>query len=401
MRNYHLKQYIILSGAAFMSAMASTGPALMTQIAKFTSEYGFTMIIIIVLIITMNIIVQRSIWKISAGSNMYINDIADEIVQGYGKTLIAILLACGLIFNIGNIGGASLAINGLTNWNIKICILVTVCMGILLFAFNNAKIILDRLIQIFGVLLLLLLIFASCQNRLHISRISFDNSFLCSFHDLCFVILTLLGTSIGGYSVISGVHSIVEEKMGGVGRLKVIETAATISTIFNGIMRLLLFFASFSVVAMGYSLGTTNPLLTVFQISMNKMGSYIFSIVLLVSSCSCLMVCTYASITFLHNIKISSKSHTRRDRILFMLSAGIVMLLIGEPAKLLIIAGTIAGLSVPFIILIPIICTRVKGIMPINYPYSFSLWIMDILCLLISLVAIIGAFPETINVLFA
>ena len=101
-------------------ATSSIGPGFMLQTAAFTAElkaeFGFA----IVLSIIFSIIAQLNVWTIISVSDKRGQDIANQILPGLGYVVAFLVALGGLIFNIGNIGGASMALHIVAGIDINI-----------------------------------------------------------------------------------------------------------------------------------------------------------------------------------------------------------------------------------------------------------------------------------------
>ncbi len=101
----------VLLGAAFLMATSTIGPGFLTQTTVFTetllASFGFVILVSIII----DIGAQMNIWRIIAVAEKRAQDIANDVFPGLGYFLAALIVAGGLAFNIGNIGGAGLGTN--------------------------------------------------------------------------------------------------------------------------------------------------------------------------------------------------------------------------------------------------------------------------------------------------
>ena len=107
-----------LIGAAFLMATSAIGPGFLTQTATFTGQYGSIFALAIICTILLDVTTQLNIWSIIGVSGMRGQDIANKVVPGLGYFIAFLVSLGGLVFNIGNVGGAAINII----WRILKCL---------------------------------------------------------------------------------------------------------------------------------------------------------------------------------------------------------------------------------------------------------------------------------------
>ena len=112
-KNNQKKNAGALIGAAFLMATSAIGPGFLTQTGKFTDSlhgsFGFVILISIILAA----IVQLNVWRVLCVSGMRGQDVANKVLPGLGYVVAFLIVAGGLVFNIGNVGGGALGFNTL------------------------------------------------------------------------------------------------------------------------------------------------------------------------------------------------------------------------------------------------------------------------------------------------
>ena len=98
----------VLLGAAFLMATSAIGPGFLTQTAVFTEKMKAAFAFAIFTSILIDVIVQLNIWRILAVSGMRAQDVANKVLPGLGYFLAFAVALGGLVFNIGNVGGAAM-----------------------------------------------------------------------------------------------------------------------------------------------------------------------------------------------------------------------------------------------------------------------------------------------------
>ena len=100
-----------LIGAAFLMATSAIGPGFLTQTATFTGTYGATFALAIICTILLDVTTQFNIWSIIGVSGLRGQDIANKVLPGLGYFIAFLVSVGGLVFNIGNVGGAATGFN--------------------------------------------------------------------------------------------------------------------------------------------------------------------------------------------------------------------------------------------------------------------------------------------------
>ena len=101
------KHNTAILGAAFLMATSAVGPGFLTQTATFTESLMASFGFVILISIIMDIGVQLNVWRVVAVSKKRAQEIANLVFPGVGYLLAFLIIAGGLAFNIGNIGGAN------------------------------------------------------------------------------------------------------------------------------------------------------------------------------------------------------------------------------------------------------------------------------------------------------
>ena len=101
----------ILIGAAFLMATSAIGPGFLTQTAVFTNKLKAAFAFAILVSILIDIVVQLNIWRILGVSGKRAQDVANQVCPGLGYFLAFLVALGGLVFNIGNVGGAAMGLN--------------------------------------------------------------------------------------------------------------------------------------------------------------------------------------------------------------------------------------------------------------------------------------------------
>ena len=110
-------------------------------------------------------------------------------------------------------------------------------------------------------------------------------------------------------------------------------------------IRIFLFLGVLGVVSQGIPLIKDNPALTPFQYGIGDLGKVIFGMVIWAASITSVIGCAYTSVTFLTNFSDFIERNKRFFVIGFITISTLIFMTIGKPAQVLVLVGTLNGLS--------------------------------------------------------
>ena len=395
-------QRTILIGAAFLMATSAIGPGFLTQTANFTASLGsnFGFVILVSLLLAFG--VQLNVWRVIGVSGMRGQDIANKLLPGLGFFVAFLVALGGLAFNIGNVGGAALGLNALAGVNINIGYFVCGLFAIVVFISKNAKGIVDRLVQILGALMIVLILVVAFITKPPIGE-AVARTFAPSaaLGSLFFPILTLLGGTVGGYITFAGAHRLMDAGISGKDNLKKISDSSVMGISVAAIVRILLFLAVLGVVAAGNTLAPrpgdpANPAAVAFRIGAGELGGRFFGIVLLAAAITSIIGAAYTSVSFLKTLFAGVMKHERYVTIGFIAFSTLIMSFLGSPANLLVIVGFLNGLILPITLSVILLASRRKDIVGENYKHPVWLIVLGIIIVGLTLFMCIRGFPGVI-----
>ncbi|WP_210630085.1 NRAMP family divalent metal transporter [Helicobacter bizzozeronii] len=329
---------------AFFSATAAIGPGFLTQSAQFTQELKSSFAAVIVVAITASLIAQINVWRVLGISQQRGQDVANTLLPGLGHFLTFVITLGALAFNIGNVGGAALGLQALVGLDLKSGGLLSALLAILIFLSKSAGHLMDRIAQILGVLMIILIAFVAFFTHPPIAQVA-KETFLPSHFSMAATI-TLIGGSVGGYIVFAGAHRLID--LGVVGEKNQIQMdrAAYLSIGVAALVRVLLFLAVLGVVQSGQSLSPANPAGSAFGVALGSLGYKIFGLVFLAASLTSIVGASYTSVSFLKSFAWVQK-HQRACALILISLSTLIFMVIGKPVALLILAGALNGLVLP------------------------------------------------------
>ncbi|BAU76299.1 NRAMP family divalent metal transporter [Metapseudomonas furukawaii] len=337
----------VLRGAIFIMATSSIGPAFLTQTSLFTEKYLASFAFAIVISLLIDIGAQLNIWRVITVANLRGQDVANRVLPGVGHLISAFIVLGGIAFNIGNIAGAGLAINVIFGIPPLVGSLVAAVLIIAIFMLRNAKQVMDGLMQLFGLVMLGMIGYAMLQ-----SNPPLQDALLHSIQPddpliLLLPIITLVGGTVGGYISFSGGHRLVEAGITGVENVGVVTRAAVTGILTTGVVRICLFLAALGVVSQGLKLDPGNPAASVFGHVMGTVGYKVFGVVLLAAALSSVIGAAYTSVSFMYSLHPGIRQHNQRVVIAFIACSTLIYCLVGQPVKVLVVAGALNALVLP------------------------------------------------------
>lgn len=337
-----------LLGAMFLMATSAIGPGFITQTTVFTAQLGAAFAFAILISILVDIAVQMNVWRVIGVSGMRAQDLANQVIPGFGYVLAALVVFGGLVFNIGNIGGTGLGVNAMFGTDAKIGGAISALVAIGIFVSKKAGVAMDRIVVVLGVLMIAMVTYAAIATHppygeaLRQTVLPDKVSFL--------IITTLIGGTVGGYITYAGAHRIIDNGITGPENVSRITNGSVVGIIVTGVMRGLLFLAILGVVIGGTQLiGVANPPATAFEAALGEVGLRLFGIILWAASITSVIGASYTSVSFLTTF--SERIHHHRQWVVvgfILISSAIYLSLEQAPATLLILAGALNGLILPF-----------------------------------------------------
>ena len=188
----------------------------------------------------------------------------------------------------------------------------------------------------------------------------------------------------GGYITFSGAHRLIDAGITGEDNLKEVNKSSVTGILIAGLVRVLLFLAVLGVVAGGATLDAKNPAADAFRQGAGEVGYRFAGLVLLCAAVTSIIGAAYTSVSFLKTFSSKIANNENYWVIGFIAFSTIVMLIAGNPASLLIIAGAVNGLILPIALAICLIASQNKKIMGADYKHPKALFILGIIVVLIT-----------------
>ena len=379
------KNTSVLLGAAFIMATSAIGPGFLVQTAKFTNSYKANFGFVVLISVLLSMIVQLNVWRVLCVSEMRGQDIANKLLPGLGYFVAFLVALGGLVFNIGNVGGSALGFNTLLGIPKMAGYFISGGVAITIFLLKNAAKAMDTLTKVLGGCMIIVIFIVILIVKPPIG-LAVKDTFLPSesISNLIPAILTLLGGTVGGYITFSGAHRLIDAKITKEENLDEINRSSIMGIGIATLVRVLLFLAILGVVVKGVSLAAENPAADAFRKGAGEIGYRFFGLVLLSAAITSIVGAAYTSVSFLKTFNKNIEKHEKWVIIGFIIVSTIIMAIAGNPATLLILAGSLNGLILPVTLGICLVASQNKSIMGENYRHPKVLLILGIIVVLIT-----------------
>ena len=389
-KNTNKKSASALIGAAFLMATSAIGPGFLTQTGQFTGNlkgsFGFVILVSVILAA----IVQLNVWRVLCVSGMRGQDVANKVLPGLGYVIAFLVVAGGLVFNIGNVGGGALGFNSLLGIPTTYGCFLAGAIAICVFLYKNALDAMDTLTKILGGIMIVVIFVVILIVKPPVGMAVKETFVPTAPMDSIFpAILTLLGGTVGGYITFAGAHRLIDAGITKEENLKEINKSSVMGIGIATIVRILLFLAILGVVvetatSPATTLDASNPAADAFLQGAGQIGYRFFGLVLLCAAVTSIIGCAYTSVSFLKTFSKTIANNEKWFIVGLIALSTVVMALIGQPATLLVLAGALNGLILPITLGVCLIASQKKSIMGENYKHPIVLLILGIIVVVIS-----------------
>ncbi len=400
----------VLFGAAFLMATSAIGPGFLTQTSTFTAQHGAALALVIVLAIVMDMTAQMNIWSVVTVSKMRAQDVANKLLPGLG-VIIAILVAIGgLAFNVGNVGGVALGFNAMIGLDQKVGAVVAGCLGIIIFINKNAKTIMDKVATILAAVILVTVLVVAIISEPPLGEVGkglVNFNYLMDPETKMFTALTtLLGGSCGGYIAFSGAHRLLDAGISGPENIGHVRKSVLQGCGTSGAVRILLFLAVLGTCMSGTqwiaenakiitdaATNGGNPAAEAFRLAAGDLGYRLFGLCLFSAGVSSVVGAAYTSVSFLKTLHPFIAKYERQFVVGFIAFSTLMMVILGNAAALLIIAGAFNGLILPVTLGVMLFAGHKASIVGNEYKHPMWLTILGAIVVVIALYSGIKAVP--------
>ena len=390
-----------LLGAAFLMATSAIGPGFLTQTANFTGQHAASFGFVILASIILAAIAQMNIWRVLCVTGLRGQDVANKLLPGLGYVVAFMVALGGLVFNIGNVGGGALGFNTLLGIPTEIGYVLAGGLAIIVFLLKDAKAMMDNLTKILGGVMIVVIFVIIIVVKPPVGD-AVVNTFVpaTGYSALVPAIITLLGGTVGGYITFAGAHRLIDAGITGEKNLKEINKSSVMGIGIAALVRVFLFLAILGVVVKGATLDSGNPAADAFRQGAGEIGYRFAGLVLLCAAITSIIGAAYTSVSFLKTFHPAIEKHENKVIIGFIVVSTAIMLVLGQPATLLVLAGALNGLILPITLGICLIASKNKKIMGETYNHPTWLLVLGVLVVIISAYLGITTFMNNMGSLF-
>lgn len=390
-----------LLGAAFLMATSAIGPGFLTQTSTFTGQYHGSFGFVILVSVILAAIAQINIWRVLCITGLRGQEVANKVLPGLGYFVAFMVVLGGLVFNIGNVGGGALGLNTLLGVPTTVGYIIAGAIAIAVFLFKNAKAAMDTLTKVLGAVMIAVIFIVIIVVKPPVGE-AVTNTFAPStgIQPLFPAILTLMGGTVGGYITFAGAHRLIDAGITGKENLNEVNRSSVMGMLIATVVRIFLFLAVLGVVAKGAELDDSNPAASAFRQGAGELGYRFAGLVLLCAAVTSIIGAAYTSVSFLKTFSKSIEKNENAVIIAFIVVSTAIMVVLGNPATLLVVAGAFNGLILPITLGICLIASQMKSIMGEDYHHPTILLVLGIIVVILSAYMGIPTFVTKMGGLF-
>ena len=347
-------------GAAFLMATSAIGPGFLTQTSLFTEQLLTSFGFVILISVLLDIGAQLNIWRIVTVSENRAQDIANKMLPGLGFFLAALIAFGGLVFNIGNIAGCGLGVNVLTGLSPKTGAIISCFISLGIFWYKEAGQLMDNFAKLLGIIMIGLTVYIAFVSHPPVADALYRTIWPEKIDML--KIVTLVGGTVGGYISFAGAHRLIDAGIKGTQNIPQVTRSSVSGILITATMRFVLFFAALGIVSQGIKLAAGNPAATVFQSAAGEMGYKFFGVVIWSAAITSVVGASFTSVSFWKTLVPAVKKNEKIVISIFILLSTIIFVIVGNPVKLLILAGAVNGLILPVALAVILIAATKSSI---------------------------------------
>jgi len=332
------------------------------------------------------------VWRVLCVSGLRGQDVANKLLPGLGYFVAFLIVLGGIVFNIGNVGGAALGLNAMTGISEGMGFFIAGILATVIFLLKDAMKAMDMATKVLGAIMILVIFVVIVIVKPPIGT-AIQETFLPSTGAVALfpAILTLLGGTVGGYITFAGAHRLIDAGITTEEKLDDINRSSIMGISIATVVRVFLFLAVFGVVVKGVALDPDNPAADAFRQGAGELGhrffglvifcaalTSIFGLVIFCAALTSIIGAAYTSVSFLKTLHPVIAKHEKWFTVVFIVVSTIIMAFIGRPATLLVLAGALNGLILPVTLGVCLVASQKKRIMGEHYKHPVWLLVLGI-----------------------
>ena len=299
-----------------------------------------------------------------------------------------------LFRSVGNVGGVALGFNAMIGLPEKVGAVVAGCLGIIIFLNKNAKTIMDKVATVLAAVILITVLVVAVISKPPMGEVGKGLVSFGEFPTMFVALTTLLGGSCGGYIPFSGAHRLVDAGVTGADNFR---RSVTQGVLTSGIVRILLFLAVLGTCGLAAGnaaqiIDASNPAAEAFKLAAGDLGYRLFGLCLFSAGVSSVVGAAFTSVSFLKTLHPVIMKYEKWFVVGFIAFSTLMMVIVGNAAQLLIIAGAVNGLILPISLTCMLAASFSKKIVG-DYKHPMWLTILGLIVIVISAIVGIQAVP--------
>ena len=335
-----------LLGAMFLMATSAIGPGFITQTSTFTVQLGAAFACALLLSVLIDIAVQLNVWRVIGVAGRYTQDLASAVLPGAGPVLVVLVVAGGLVFNIGNVGGTGLGLQTMVGLDPGIGGAISAVLAIAIFLVRRAQSVVDRVVIVLGAVMVAMALWAAIASSPPLGDALVQAVAPETFSFLA--VTTLVGGTVGGYITYAGAHRMVDAGVSGPGDVRAVTRSSVLGIMLTAIARVLLFLVVLGVISGGVALTGGNAMADAFGVALGGVGRVVFGVILWAAAITSVIGAAYTSVSFLSSLHPWIARHRSLVTVAFIaISTVVFVALRTTPSTLLVLAGAVNGLILP------------------------------------------------------
>lgn len=245
----------------------------------------------------------------------------------------------------------------------------------------------DRFAQIMGFVMIFLTLYVMFTASPPVGEAA-ARTFMPEEIDLL-AIVTLVGGTVGGYITFAGGHRLIDAGVSGKEHVSEVTKGAVSAIGLASIMRIFLFLSVLGVVSQGLVLDAENPAASVFQHAAGDIGYKIFGIIMWAAAVTSVIGAAYTSVSFIKTFSSTVSRNQNWVTISFIVISTGVFALIGQPVKVLVLAGALNGLILPIALGVMLIASYQKRIVG---DYQQPIWMTFLGGIVVAAMSVMGIY---------
>ena len=275
------------------------------------------------------------------------------------------------------------------------------CWGIIIFLNKNAKTIMDKVATILAAVILITVLVVAIMSKPPVGEVATGLVSFGKFPTMFVALTTLLGGSCGGYIPFSGAHRLVDAGVEGADNFR---KSVTQGVLTSGTVRILLFLAVLGTCGMAAGnadqiINAGNPAAEAFKLAAGNIGYRLFGLCLFSAGVSSVVGAAFTSVSFLKTLHPFIAKNEKWFVVGFIAFSTAMMVIVGNAAQLLIVAGAVNGLILPISLGCMLAASKSKKIVG-DYKHPAWLFVLGLVVVAISGFVGIKAVPGILQ-LFA